>query len=136
MSQHQVPMVRLEFGFKGSTLGYVAHALGAALLSVVTLGLAVPWAQAMMYRWVSENTVVNGQRLRFTGSGGKLFGQYIKWWLLTVVTLGLYGFVVANRMRAWAISHQEGLAPAALPGGSAQVPIQGRPQSVPGVRQG
>lgn len=113
MTPRPAAMTPLRYEFKGSTIGHLFVSLGAGILTVITLGIALPWAQAMLYRWTTENTYVNGQRMRFTGSGGRLFGQYIKWWLLTVVTVGIYGFVVANRMRKWAIEHQEVAVPIA-----------------------
>lgn len=74
---------------------------------VVTLGLAAPWAVAMYYRWQTNHTIINGRRLRFTGSGGSLFGHYIKWWLLTVITAGIYSFWVVPRMVRWGVEHQD-----------------------------
>ncbi|OAH63627.1 hypothetical protein AYJ66_11115 [Dietzia cinnamea] len=79
----------------------------ATLLTVFTLGLGYPWAAAMRYRWETEHTIVNGQRLKFTGSGSSLFGHYIKWWFLMVITLGIYSFWVIPRMTQWKIEHQE-----------------------------
>jgi hypothetical protein len=109
------PLVPVQFEFRGSAVSSFFNSLGAALLSVFTLGLAVPWAKAMRFRWVTEHTYINGRPLRFTGSGGQLWGQYIKWWLLCLVTLGLYSIVVSSRLRAWAISHQEGAVDAPMP---------------------
>jgi uncharacterized membrane protein YjgN (DUF898 family) len=61
----------------------------------------------MFYRWQAENTIINGRRLRFHGSGGSLFGHYIKWFFLTLITLGIYGFWVWPRMTRWIVEHQD-----------------------------
>ena len=41
--------------------------------------------------------------LKFIGTGMGLFGQWIKWLLLTIVTLGIYGFWVNLKMRQWVV---------------------------------
>ncbi len=106
-----IPGLPLTFEFRGTVIGDFFNALGATLLSVLTFGIAVPWAQAMRYRWVCQRTYVNGIPMRFTGSGGGLFGHYIKWWLLCVITLGIYSIWVGNRLRQWAIKHQTAVVP-------------------------
>ena len=37
----------------------------------------------------------------FTGSAFGLFGNWIKWLLLTIITLGIYGFWVGIKIRDW-----------------------------------
>ncbi len=39
-------------------------------------------------------------------TGVQLFGSYIKWWLLTLVTFGIYGiFFLPVRMLQWFTKH-------------------------------
>jgi uncharacterized membrane protein YjgN (DUF898 family) len=40
-----------------------------------------------------------------TGIG--LFGQWIKWFLLCVITLGMYGFWVTPRLQRWIVEHTD-----------------------------
>lgn len=94
------------FRFDGGAGSFLAVGIGSTLLSIVTLGIAAPWAVCMFYRWQTEHTIVNGRRLRFTGSGGRLFGAWIVWWLLIVVTLGIYSLWVWPRMTKWCVEHQ------------------------------
>lgn len=58
-----------------------------------------------MYRWKIEHTVVNGQRLVFSGTGWQLFGQWIKWWFLTIIPLGIYGFWAHIKLLDWKARH-------------------------------
>jgi uncharacterized membrane protein YjgN (DUF898 family) len=95
------------FRFDGGAGSFFAIGLGASLLYVFSFGLALPWCVAMYFRWQSNHTIVNGRRLIFTGTGGSLFGQYLKWWLLCFVTLGIYSFWVWPRMIRWATERQE-----------------------------
>ena len=38
-------------------------------------------------------------------TGGQLFGNWIKWFLLTAITCGIYGFWVAPRLYNWVAKH-------------------------------
>lgn len=87
--------------FEGSLLGLIGVNILAALISFFTFGLAVPWAMCIKYRWEIENTEIEGRRLRFIGTGGSLFLNYIKWWILTIVTLGIYGFWLYIKLLQW-----------------------------------
>src|SRR4051812_20933029 len=75
-------MPQRPFTFDGGAGSYFVMSLLAFLVIVFTLGIALPWAVVMKYRWRCEHTYIDGQQLRFTGSGSRLFGQWIKWLLL------------------------------------------------------
>jgi uncharacterized membrane protein YjgN (DUF898 family) len=87
--------------FEGNVGSWVGTAIIASLLTTVTLGIALPWAMCMYLRFYFDNSVIQGRRIKFTGSGGALFGNYIKWFLLCIVTLGIYGFWVVPKMCEW-----------------------------------
>src|SRR3954452_2962416 len=95
------------FRFDGGAGSYLLVGIGATLLALFTLGLALPWAICLQYRWRTEHTIINGRRLRFTGTGGGLFGNWIKWWALTIVTIGIYLFWVVPRLTRWTVEHQD-----------------------------
>ena len=59
----------------------------------------------MVYRWEAKHTVINGHRLTFTGTAVQLFGKWIVWMLLTIVTIGIYGFWVSIKLKKWKVSH-------------------------------
>lgn len=102
---HRLP--HLAFGFDGGAGSWLGVCIGAFFVTVFTLGICYPWAVVMTYRWQCKHTYINGQRLRFTGSAVGLFGNWIKWLLLTIVTLGIYSFWVYPRMMKWIVEHQE-----------------------------
>jgi uncharacterized membrane protein YjgN (DUF898 family) len=97
----------LQFTFDGGLATYIGRQILAALLTIVTLGIALPWAICMTYGWKTNHTLINGQRLRFTGTGMGLFGQWIKWLLLSIVTFGIYLFWVNIKLTKWKVEHQE-----------------------------
>jgi uncharacterized membrane protein YjgN (DUF898 family) len=55
----------------------------------------------------AEHTIIKGRRPRFHGSGGSLLGHYIKWFFLTLITLGIYAFWVWPQMTRWIVEHQD-----------------------------
>jgi uncharacterized membrane protein YjgN (DUF898 family) len=92
--------------FDGGVLGNFGTNFAAGLLAVITLGIGVPWAVAYRQRWLVTHTVIEGKRLAFDGTGGQLFGNYIKWWLLSIITLGIYAaFFLPIRMQQWIAKH-------------------------------
>ena len=59
----------------------------------------------MIYNWEIKHTVIEGRRLEFDGTAIQLFGNWIKWLLLTIVTFGIYGFWVSIKLRQWKTMH-------------------------------
>ena len=59
----------------------------------------------MIYRWEAKHTVINGHRLFFDGTAVQLFGKWILWLLLTIITAGIYGFWAGIMLKKWKASH-------------------------------
>ena len=59
----------------------------------------------MEYNWEIKHTVINGKRLSFDGTALQLFGSWIKWLLLTIITIGIYGFWVSIAIKKWKTKH-------------------------------
>ena len=49
--------------------------------------------------------VTLGKRLRFDGHGIQLFGNWIKWLLLSIITIGIYSLWVPIKMKKWVTKH-------------------------------
>lgn len=71
------------------------------LLGVVTLGLAYPWIICIKQTARCKHTVICGKRLKFIGDPKELIGHWLLWWVLIVITFGLYGLVVKVRFEQW-----------------------------------
>ena len=56
-------------------------------------------------KWRKTHTVISGRRLDFDGTGGSLFGYYLLWSLLCIVTFGIYGFFMHVAMKKWEMKH-------------------------------
>lgn len=91
--------------FDGKLIQQIGWSILCALLSLITIGLGVPWAVCMKQRWETKHTVIEGKRLCFNGTGGKLFGNYIKWFLLSIITIGIYSLWLGINMKKWVVKH-------------------------------
>jgi uncharacterized membrane protein YjgN (DUF898 family) len=96
-----------SFTFDGGALGYLGIRLAAFVLMLVTFGLAAPWSIVLFQRWKASHTYISGRRLAFVGSGWSLWGHYIKWWFLSLITVGIYTFWVVPRMIKWTVENTD-----------------------------
>lgn len=94
-----------ESTWEGGVLDTIVNAIIASLIMTITCGIATPWAVCYMMKFIVGHAVIDGKRMVFDGSGGDLFGQWIKWLLLTVVTCGIYSFWVIPKMYKWIATH-------------------------------
>ncbi len=95
----------MESKFTGGLLGLIGINIAQALIIGLTFGIAAPWAVCMKERWIARHTLLDGKQLRFDGKGSQLFGNYIKWFLLTLITCGIYGFWLDIKMKQWITKH-------------------------------
>jgi uncharacterized membrane protein YjgN (DUF898 family) len=96
-----------RFRFDGGAATYLGTGILAMLVTVFTLGICYPFALVLRERWRAKHTYIDGYRLAFTGSGIGLFGLWIKWFLLLIVTLGIYGFWIGPRIQKWKVEHTD-----------------------------
>jgi len=95
-----------RFRFDGGAGTYWGTALLGAVITIFTLGICYPFAVVLLQRWRSKHTYIDGRQLRFTGSAIGLFGRWILWLLLIVVTIGIYSFWVIPRLTKWKVENQ------------------------------
>ena len=95
----------MESKFTGGLLGLIGINILQVLIIGLTFGIAAPWAICMKESWLARHTVIDGHRLVFDGTGGQLFGNYIKWFLLTIITFGIYVFWLDIKMKQWITKH-------------------------------
>lgn len=100
-----VTMHPAESTWDGGVFDTIINAIAASLIISFTCGIATPWAVCYMMKFIIQHAVIDGKRLTFDGTGGQLFGNWIKWFLLSVVTCGIYSFWVIPRMYKWIASH-------------------------------
>lgn len=85
--------VRPNFQGTGGEL-FVTFLVGY-LLTIITVGIYMPWFVCKLMNFVASNTTIGPSkrgelRLEFTGKGGELFVTGLVGYLLTAITLGIY----------------------------------------------
>lgn len=95
------------FSFDGGAGTYLGTGILALLITMFTLGLCTPFAIVLRQRWRAKHTYINGHRLVFVGGGMQLFGLWVKWFLLMIITVGIYSFWVAPRVQKWIVENTD-----------------------------
>jgi len=91
--------------FDGGLLSYIGWIILGFFITTCTVGICFPWAICMFYGWKINHTVIEGKRLKFNGTAMGLFGNWIKWLLLIIVTLGIYSFWVHIKLEQWKVKN-------------------------------
>ena len=117
-----------RFKFDGGAATYVGTGVLAALITICTFGICYPFALVLRERWRAKHSYIDGFQLEFTGSATGLFGNWIKWLLLSIITFGIYLFWVGPRIQSWKWEHTNfagGRTPLPLTDMAAAVPLPG-----------
>lgn len=94
-----------ESYFEGNLLGLIGVNLFTFFITVISLGLLLPFAVCYKERWIAKNTVINRKRLLFDGNGLSLIGNYLLWYLLSIITLGIYGIWLPMKVYGWEVKN-------------------------------
>ena len=90
-----------DFKFVGGAANYLGTAILATIITVFTAGICYPFALVLMERWKAKHATIQGRKVVFAGSGIGLFGLWIKWFLLMVITFGIYSLWVGPQIQKW-----------------------------------
>jgi len=97
----------MESKFSGGVLQIFLFFIWAPILLTISLGLATPFVVCTVIRWICNNSTVGGKKYAFKGTAMGLFGRWIVWYLLSIITLGIYSFwAVRNEIR-WVVENIE-----------------------------
>ena len=96
-----------RFTFDGGAGTYVGTLLLGVLITIVSAGLCYPFALVLRQRWRAKHSYIDGQQLVFTGSAWGLFGNWLKWLFLILITAGIYTFWVGPRIQKWVWEHTD-----------------------------
>ena len=91
--------------FRGGLLGLIGINILQCLILIFTLSFGAPWAICLKEAWYARHTTIDGHQLTFDGTGAQLFGNYIKWFFLCIITLGIYSFWLKIKMKQWVTKH-------------------------------
>jgi len=90
-----------NFKFIGGAGNYIGTQLLALVITLFSGGICFPFALVLLERWKAKHASIDGRALVFTGTGWGLFGLWIKWFLLTVITFGIYSLWVGPQLQKW-----------------------------------
>lgn len=100
--------------FTGTGGGLFVQVLIGALLTLLTLGIYMPWFVAGLIRWFYENTTLQtprgNVRLSFSGTGGQFFLTLLMAYVLLPLTLGLVTPWIVARLLRIMLDHTNGTA--------------------------
>ena len=97
-----VPGVQI-YQFRGGAGTWFGTQILGVLITICTVGICYPFAVVLVERWRAKNTYLYGRQLQFIGTGWGIFGLWIKWSLLSIITLGIYTFWVYPRLMQWKV---------------------------------
>jgi len=97
----------MESKFSGSVLYIFLFCIWAPILLTITLSLATPFVICTVIRWICNNSTISGKKYAFKGTAGGLFGRWIVWFLLSIITLGIYSFWATRNQIRWVIENVE-----------------------------
>ncbi|MCI5791259.1 MAG: hypothetical protein MR239_05195 [Clostridiales bacterium] len=109
MEQQQLQATRrrrsLRSSFSGTAGKFFFLRLGLALLAIIPF-VGLPNSLCIWERYKCRNTQIVGMPLQFTGKAGELLKKIIVWGFFTVITIGIYGLVLAPlRYEQWKTEH-------------------------------
>ena len=90
-----------RFTFDGGALTYLGTGILALVITVFSAGILYPFAIVLKQRWRAKHSYIDGMQLIFTGSAWGLFGNWLKWLFLSIITAGIYLFWVGPRIQRW-----------------------------------
>jgi len=108
--QNPMPVYRNDYTvmrstFTGSTLEHVGWLIGLSMASIFTAYLLTPLVHCQYLDWKTKNTVIDGQRLKFTGTIGDFYVKCLIWVGLSIITLGIYSFFVPIKYNEWVVQN-------------------------------
>ncbi len=68
LTKQQEELQSAESYFDGGLFQLIGWSILGLVVTLVTLGIAYPWSYTMIYGWRINHTVINGRRLKFSGS--------------------------------------------------------------------
>ncbi len=113
--------------FDGGLGGYLGVRLLRFFATVLTLGIAAPWAEKKELEWEAKHTVIDSRRRVFIGTGGSLFLRRWLWGFLSAITLGIFALWIPIKMTKWTVAHtidNEHTTDALIKGGEYRAGVQ------------
>ena len=88
--------------YEGAGVDILGRIILGGILTFLTFGIYAPWAINGLVKYVcgkvraANSSSGRDVSVDYTGTGVDLFGRFILWYILLLITLGLYGPWMAN----------------------------------------
>jgi uncharacterized membrane protein YjgN (DUF898 family) len=79
-----------QFQFLGKGSEYFSIMIVNWILIIITLGIYYPWAKAKRLKYTSGQTVLNGERFNFAGTGKEMFSGFIKIVVFELIVIAIF----------------------------------------------
>ncbi|MBR2704579.1 MAG: DUF898 family protein [Clostridia bacterium] len=93
--------VKGESYFDGNTLQFLGISILSFIINVLSFGLLYPFTVCIKLRWIHKHAFISKKDLEFTGSAVSLWGHYILWTVLSIVTLGIFALWIPILELKW-----------------------------------
>lgn len=87
--------------FAGMGTGYIILFIVVATLALIVSLILMSWMYTVLLRWMSHHTIINDHRLVFVGRPAELLKKIVIYWLLTMITAGIFGIWVPVKLLKW-----------------------------------
>ena len=87
--------------FDGGVLGIIGVNLFSKILTFISFGLLYPFVVCYRQRWFAKHTIINRKKIIFTGKSLSLIGNYLLWWFLCIITIGIFGLWLPIKIENW-----------------------------------
>lgn len=100
-----IDSIPTESFYIGGLLSHFFINLWAAILVIVSLGLLTPYVICKKQRYKASRTYISGEKMVFRGKSMQLFGKFLLWWFLSIITFGLFMLFMITSVKKWTIFH-------------------------------
>lgn len=97
--------VKGESYFTGGLLGLIGVNLFCKILTIISLGLLYPFGICYKQKWITKHSVINRKKIVFDGTAISLIGHYLLWWILCIITFGIYGLWLPIKIEQWKVKN-------------------------------
>lgn len=84
---------------------YIILMIVTAVLALLVSLIVMSWMYTVLLRWMSHHTIVNDHRLVFVGRPAELLKKIVIYWLLTMITFGIFAIWIPVKLLRWKAAH-------------------------------
>ena len=101
----------ISLKYTGKGVDILGRAILGYILIAITLGIYFPWFMNSMLKYICENVRSEhaagdiSHTVEFSGVGVDLLGRFILWYILIIITIGIYSPWAINNMYRYIVEN-------------------------------